>query len=162
MKKTLTLGIIVLGCCLFALAQAGGYYQIPSGSASEYSRDQSRSYKGSSADRFQSYSADDPMAMSANQSAKQKTTVQGCLSQSADGLFMLSDPSGNSYQLNDSSSRLAQLVGKEVRVDGFGLYNSSSSAVPGAISASLATAQQIDVTRVRKIADSCHTRPGSR
>ena len=161
MKKTLTLGTIVLGCCLFALTQTSGYYQLPSGSASGDSRNQSRGHQGSPADQFQSYSGDDPMAMSANQSAKQKTTVQGCLSQSADGLFMLSDPSGNSYQLNDSSSRLAQFVGKEIRVDGFGLYN-SSSAVPGAISASPISAQQIDVSRVRKIADSCHARPGSR
>jgi hypothetical protein len=149
MKKTLTLIIIVLGCCLFALAQTSGYYQFRvRSSASGYSQD--KVYGGSSADPL-------PPAMSANQSA-QKTTVEGCLSQSADGLFMLSDVSGNSYQLNDGTSHLSQFVGKEVRVDGFGLVN-RSGPVPGAMSSgSLWPAQQIDVTRVRKIADRCQRR----
>ena len=159
MKKTLTLGSIVLGCCLFALAQTSGYYQSPSGSSAS-----GRSYQGSSAEQFQSYpsNAADPAAMAANQSASQKTTVQGCLTQSADGMFMLSDASGNSYQLNDSSSRLSQFLGQEIRVDGFGIFTGTTERVPGAMAARPSDlkgpAQQIDVTRVRKIADRCQTR----
>ena len=162
MKKTLTLGIVVLGCCLFALTQTSGYYQLPSGSSAGHSQSQSQSYQGSSADQLQFYpgSTADPPAMSANQSAKQKTTVQGCLAQSREGMFILSDASGRNYQLNDSMSRLSQFVGKEIRVDGFGLFN--GDAVPGAMSLDLSATQQIDVTRVRKIADKCQTRSGNK
>ena len=154
MKKILTLSGIILGCCLFALAQSSSYYRIPPG----------HSHQGS-AEQFQSYS-EEPAAMSANQSASQKTTVQGCLSQSRDGMFILSDSSGTSYQLNDSTSRLSQFVGKEIRVDGFGIFNGTNESAPGAISSGpsglQASAQQIDVTKVRKIADSCQTRSGVR
>ena len=141
MKKTLTLGTFILGCFLAAPAQTSGYYQIPSRAAAGYSQD-----------------AFAPPAMSANQSA-QKTTVEGCLSQSVDGIFILSDAAGSSYQLNDGASRLSQFVGKVIRVDGFGLFNSTSESGPGAMSAEpMGPAQQIDVTRVRKIADRCQKR----
>ena len=159
MKNALTFGIIILGCCISVPAQSSGYYQIPSTSTSEYSHNQAQSYQGNSAEQFQSYSAE-PAAMAANQSAKQKTTVQGCLAQSHEGIFILSDASGRNYQLNDSMSRLSQFVGKEIRVDGFGLFN--GDAAPGAMSLDLSTTQQIEVTRIRKIADKCQTRSGSK
>ncbi len=160
MKKILTLGSIVLACCLFAAAQTSGYSQSPSGSsASGYSQNQtgnSQSFSSNSPDQFNSTA----------ESANQKTTVQGCLSQSADGAFMLSDASGTSYQLNDGSSRLAQFVGKEIRVDGFGLFTGTTDTLPGAMTARSSElkgpVQQIDVTRVRKIADTCQTRSGNK
>jgi hypothetical protein len=148
MKKTLTIGTIVLGCCLLALAQTSSYpNQGPPASFPGNSIDQSGS------------------AVSTNQSSSQKTTVQGCLTQSADGFFLLSDASAKSYQLNDGSSRLAQFVGKEIRVDGFG-FNRNSEPTPGSMSASPSElngpVQQIDVTKVRKVSDRCQTRPGAR
>ena len=158
MKKTLTLGTIVLGCCLVAFAQYSN--QAPSGSStSGYSQDQagpSQSYPSSSADQMQSYPSGSADQSYSEQSANQKTTVQGCLTQSADGNFMLADTSGNVYQLNDSSARLGLFVGQEVRVDGFGIFNSEANLGAMASSANQ-RAQQIDVSRVHKVAESCQS-----
>jgi hypothetical protein len=159
MQKTLTLGTIVLGCCLAVMAQTSSYQkQTPSGSStpdfsSQGQAGQSQSYPSSSADQS------DP----AMQSSNQKTTVQGCLTQSPEGNFMLADASGKQYQLNESSSRLGQFVGQEIRVDGFGIAISESS--PGAMSSATpsgpeelkGSVQQIDVSKVRKVADTCQT-----
>ena len=158
MKKTLTLSSIVLGCSLFALTQTSNYYKIAP----------SQSYQGSSAEQFQSHpsSSKDSATMSANQSASQKTTVQGCLNKSGDGMFILSDASGNSYQLNDSPTILTHFLGEEIRVDGFGIVTGNSEPVPGAMasgpSAAQGSAKQINVTAIRKIADSCGSRFGNR
>jgi hypothetical protein len=60
----------------------------------------------------------------------------------------------------------AQFVGKEIRVDGFGIFTGTIDAFPGSMSGNASApkgpAQQIDVSRVRKIADTCQTRFGNR
>jgi hypothetical protein len=89
-------------------------------------------------------------------SNSQKTTVRGCLSQSSDGNFMLSDNSGNSFQLRGETSQLNSYVGKEVRVDGIAMPSSGISA--GSMASSTSTgssATPFSIGDVHKIADTC-------
>ena len=145
MKKNFRIGTIVLGCCLIAAAQTNSYQnQAPPASVPGSSIDQSAPAMNSS----------------------QKTTVQGCLTQAENGSFLLSDASGNTYLLSDGpASSLGQFVAEEVRVDGFG-SNRSSEAFPGAMAAGpsqlAGSVQQIEVTRINKVANTCKIRPGSR
>jgi hypothetical protein len=95
-------------------------------------------------------------------SNSQTTTVRGCLSQSADGNFMLADSSGNSFQLRGATAQLSNYIGKEVKVNGMAMPNSGSNA--GAMSSSTsstsssgATATQFSVSDVHKVADACPT-----
>jgi hypothetical protein len=130
MKKTLTLGTLLLGCCLAAVAQTGSTpnQTMPSSTASN----------------------------------SQATTVQGCLSQSSEGDFMLADNSGNNFQLRGDTSQLNSYIGKEVRVKGIAMTNSGSPA--GAMSSSTSSsgsssgaATQFSVSNVQKVADTCAT-----
>jgi hypothetical protein len=158
MFKTLTLGTLFLGCCLAAAAQTGS--MTPQGS-STFPQDQTGQTPSNPA------SATDPSAFppdrnaygqgSSQASMAQKTTVQGCLSRSADGNFLLADKSGNSFQLNGDKSQLSSLIGNEIRVDGTA---ASMEANPGAIAAPSSSsgpgsATQISVSKVRKVADTC-------
>jgi len=167
MKKILILGTLLLGCCLAAVAQTGSSTnQDQQGAApSAYSQDQTVQTPSEQAPSAQPPDSNAPeQSMQAAPTAtSQIATVQGCLSQSADG-FMLSDNLGNNYQLGGDTSQLASLTGKEVQVSGMTISNGAPS--PGAMSSdnadsagSAAGAQgsnaQISVTKVRKIADVC-------
>jgi hypothetical protein len=176
MKKILTLGTLLLGCCL-AVAQTGNYpNQTPQGAApSAYPQDQTgqpQSNQAGPADpsalppdsNAPGQAAQDQAAAPANQTAtSQITTVEGCLSQSA-GSFMLADNSGNNYQLSGDTSQLASLVGMEIQVNGVAKSSSASgqsSIDPGAMSSDSAASAspgafaQIEVSKVRKIANVC-------
>lgn len=116
MKKLLTIGTLLLGCCLAA-------------------------------------------AQTATQAGNtQAITVQGCLSQSPDGAFMLADNAGDLFQLLGDTSQLNTFIGKQVRVQGMPMNN--SAADPNAMAADTAdastgVAQQFTVSSAYKVADSC-------
>ena len=166
MKKILTLGTLLLGCCLMAFAQTGSSQnQTPQGAApSAYPQVQTPSEQVAPANP----AAMPPDTGAGGQAPQQQAappaaasqiaTVQGCLSQSADG-FMLADNLGNNYQLGGDTSKLAGLIGKEVQVTGMTISNGASD--PGSMSSDDASSAapeeyaQISVSKVRKIADVC-------
>ncbi len=85
----------------------------------------------------------------------QVTTIEGCLSQSPDGNFMIADSSGNSFQLRGDTAKLNQNLGKQVRVDGMATPNSGSNTGSMSSGSSQATATQFHVSDVHKVADTC-------
>jgi hypothetical protein len=167
MKKILTLGTLLLGCCLAVVAQTGSTpNQAPQGAApSAYPQVQTPSEQASPANpsalppdsNAPGQATQEKAADPAKQTAtSQITTVQGCLSQSADG-FMLADKLGKNYQLGGNTSQLAGLVGKEIQVTGRTISNGSA---PGSMSSDSSAEPagalaQISVSKVRKIADVC-------
>jgi hypothetical protein len=99
--------------------------------------------------------------------SSQMTTIQGCLSQSQSGSFMLADNSGNSFQLRGDTAKLASYIGNEVKVDGIAMTSGTSagamSSPSSTDSGSLAgTATQFNVNSVHKLADTCTTASNSR
>jgi hypothetical protein len=158
MKTTLTLGTILLGCSLVAFGQSSsssatssdqssgaGYSQGATGTSSSGSAQTSGSEKTG-----QTGSMEQGTAMSANQGqAASKTSLRGCLTQAADGNYMLAETSGNTIQLAGDTSQLKQFVGQEVRVEG-----SSSGQAPGAMAAP-GEQQQFSVSKVHKISGTC-------
>jgi hypothetical protein len=163
MYKTLTLGTLLLGCCLAAAAQTSNTPNPTPQGASTFPQDQTGQTPSNPA------SPADPKALPPDASAPapstsgsmaQKTTVQGCLAQSADGNFILSDKSGNSFQLSGDTSQLSSYVGNEIRVDGTAMNGeagpgSMSSPVASSPAGSSESARQISVTGVRKVSDTC-------
>jgi hypothetical protein len=115
-------------------------------------------------------------------SSASEMTIQGCLSGSA-GSFTLTDTAGKSYQLQGDTSKLTDLVGKQVSMKGTqtatasaktpsggtasantdqsGSTASSSAAKPSDnaadSSASASASIQFNVTSVEKLSDSCTT-----
>jgi hypothetical protein len=144
MKKILTLGAVLLGCCLFAAAQTG-------------------------------YQNEAPLATLDKNQAMSQTTVRGCLSQSADGTFLLAADSGLSYQLVGDEAKLGRLVGDEIRVHGSAsnitaLPNGAAepnpmeqaSNTPDAMALPAGSITHIKVGRVKRIADHCPSDSGVR
>jgi hypothetical protein len=169
MQKILTIGTIVLGCCLAGVAQAGSSSNENQG-ATQPNYSQGEAGQTQQANPGQTEQAvpgnSEAQSNSAQQSANQKATVQGCLSQSPEGNFMLADAAGNQFQLKGSSD-LNQFVGQEIRVDGTESAIGSSS--PGAMSEAPAgsselkgSVQQITVNKITKVADTCQTSSGSK
>jgi len=143
-KQILTLGTLLLGCCLAAVAQT----------ATDPERNQSGEAPANPATAGQSISG-----QSANPAdSSQATTLRGCLSQSSDGNFMLADNSGNNFQLRGDTSQLSIYIGKEVQVHGIGINSSGTNA--GAMSSdatgtSAGIAKQFTVNDVHKVSDTC-------
>ena len=140
MKKSLTLGMLLLGCCLAAIAQTNQPTFNPLAPP-------------------QNSSASAPMVRA--------TTAQGCLTQSADGNFMLADASGTNFQLRGDSSQLSSYIGNEVRVDGTPVGDSAtagsmSSPTSSDSSASSSTPRQFNVTNIHKISGTCATLPSAK
>jgi hypothetical protein len=161
MKKTLTLGTLLLGCCLAAVAQTPIFSQIgqtPWNPATPVDRS---TFPPDTKAPGQSES-------SSQASNSQATTVEGCLSQSPEGNFMLAEDSGSNFQLHGDTLRLKGYIGKEVQVEGTATSNSgapasamasptssdSSGSSPGA-------ATQFNVSKVHKVADTCVTGSGT-
>jgi hypothetical protein len=133
-KKILTLGTLLLGCCLAAAAQS----QTPS--------NPTRNQGGEAA-------ANPPAA---GDTISGTDWARGCLSQSSDGNFMLADSNGNNFQLRGDTSKLNSYIGKEVQVHGSALSNSGMNADAMSSDASAAgSAKQFTVSGVRKLADTC-------
>jgi hypothetical protein len=166
MKKSLTLGTLLLGCCLAVVAQTG---QPPAASTpSTFPQDQTGQIPSNPA------TPSNPSALppdtsatgqrssdSTEPSSANATTAQGCLSQSSDGNFILADASGKQFQLHGDTSQLASYIGNEVRVDGTSMtgnatgassMSSSTSSDPASASSSAA---QFRVTEIHKLSDAC-------
>ena len=177
MRKILTLGTILLGCCLAVVAQTN-YSDQGSSESDQAQPSQAQPGQAQPGDMEQAQPSEQPgqsqapeatepsteQSNSALQSENQKTTIQGCLTQSPEGNFMLADAAGNAYQLNDSAQRLGQFVGQEIRVSGF--ESAAGEGNPGAMSEAPPSSpqlqgqiQQINVSKVHKVADTCQSSP---
>lgn len=162
MKHTLTLGTFFLGCCLAAFGQTSG-----SSAGQEYPSQQNQNGTGNSQqDQYGAPQSQGDQTMQASPSSSDtgqmqssnKTSLQGCLTQSADGNFMIADASGN-FQLTGDTARLGKFVGQEVRVDGV----QSGQASPGSMAASPSEQgqQQFSVSKVHKISSTCAPKTGT-
>jgi len=87
-------------------------------------------------------------------------TIQGCLSQGANG-FTLADASGTSYNLTGDTSKLSSHVGEQVEVKGTPSSSAASStnpsSNPSAAAPSSSAGQNFDVKSVKRISKSCST-----
>jgi hypothetical protein len=101
--------------------------------------------------------AANPSETSSQQASNQPSTLEGCLSQSSDGGFMLADASGNNYQLRGDTTHLNAYLGKQIRVEGMAIPNTGTSA--GAMATSSGSSSggtnQFSVNHVHKVADTC-------
>lgn len=166
MKKILTLGTLLLGCCLAAAAQTGSTpnQMPPSSTPSTFPQDQTgQTPSNPVTPAAPSAIPPDSSAPGTQASNSQASTIQGCLNQSADGSFMLADNAGNSYQLQGDSTQLATHLGEEVQVQG--IAESTSAAPAGAMSSPTSNsassgsptvaATQFSVRNVHRVADNC-------
>jgi len=171
MKKSLTLGTLLLGCCLAVVAQTG---QPPAASTpSTFPQDQTGQTPSNPATPSNpsalppDTNASGQMSPDSTQDPTQAssalaTTAQGCLSQSSDGNFILADASGKQLQLHGDTSQLASYIGNEVRVDGTsmtgnatGASSMSSSTSSDPASSASSSAGQFRVTEIHKLSDAC-------
>jgi hypothetical protein len=179
MKKTLTLGTVLLGCCLGAAAQMGSTpNQMPQPSTPPtFPQDQTGQIPSNptrpadpsaippdttAPGQMTHDHASDPVS----QASSSQTSIQGCLSQSSDGSFLLADNSGNSFQLRGETVQLGSYIGKEVKVDGIAVPNSGSTAGAMAsptsstsLPAASGTTAQFSVSDVHKVAEACTIAP---
>jgi hypothetical protein len=169
MKNALTLGTLLLGCCLAATAQTGSTpnQTPPISTPSTFPQDQTGQIPSNPANPADP-SAIPPDTNAPGQvthdhagdqaSSSQETTIQGCLSRSSQGNFMLADNSGTQFQLRGDTSKLNSYVGKEVKVDGMAMSGgSNTSAMSSASGSSMGTSTQFTVSDVHKVADACTT-----
>ena len=168
MKKSLSLGTFVLGCCMAAAAQMGSTpNQTPSASTPPTFPQDQTGMTPSNPTTPADPSAIPPDTSASghrNQTADQgssnssQASIVGCLSRGSDGSFMLADSSGISFQLQGMSAQLGDFVGKQVRVEG-----TSVTKTPGAMSSSSSTdssgassgAKKLTVSNIHKVSDTC-------
>lgn len=169
MMKSLSIGILILGCCLAAVAQMGSTpnQTPPASTPSTFPQDQTgqtpaNPTQPSDPSAIPPDISARPIAAQSSQASNFQTSVQGCLSLSSDGNFTLADNSGTRYQLRGDSSQLGAFVGTMIAVDGTittssgsagAMASPTSSDSPG----SPASGRQLSVSNVRKISDSCAT-----
>jgi hypothetical protein len=191
MKKTLALGTLILCCCLVAVAQTGSTpnQTPPASTPSTFPQDQT-GQNPANPDPPSGPSAIPPDTSAEGQEQSSGTdanqasnshpaTVEGCLSQSSDGDFMLAGNAGIRYHLHGESGQLSSYLGNQIQVDGTtaginvndsaagdSAANSASSAGSMASStesggasngttSSTGTTTQINVVSVHKLADTC-------
>lgn len=162
--KTLTLGTLMLCCCMAGFAQMrNSQTQPPAASTpSTFPQDQTGQPSPATPSNPSNPSAMPPDTSASGQTAQtsnsQATTVVGCLSQSSDGDFMIADDSGNRYQLRGDTSKLSSFIGNEIRVDGVAMSNSASNTGSMASSSndlSAGSATQLNVGTIHKISETC-------
>jgi hypothetical protein len=170
MKKVLSLGTIVLGCCLVAAAQTGSTpnQTPPMSTPSTFPQDQtgqtpSNPASPSNPSALPPDTSASPMGETADQaSASSQASILGCLSRGSDGRFMLADNSGNNFQLRGDTSKLSGFVGNQVRIDGTtassraGAMSSPSST--DSSSSSAGATKQLNVSSVHKLSETCTTK----
>jgi len=147
MKKTLTLGTLLLGCCLAAAAQApGAQSQTPPAATPT--------------DQGAIPSSQNTPDQAAQPGSSQVTTIQGCLSKSSDGNFVLAENSGDSFRLQGDTAKLESYIGKQVKLEGMVI---TSDTTAGAMSSNTSpdsgspagAAKQFNVNNVHKVANTC-------
>lgn len=168
MKKSFTLGTLLLGCCLAAVAQTN---QTPPEASTPPTFPQDQTGQSPSNPAIPSnpsqlppdtsasapdYSSDSPDA-----ARGPAITAQGCLSQASDGNFILAESSGTQFRLHGDTSLLAAFIGTEVRVDGVPMTGDASNA--GSMSSSTSSdsdspttsGTQLTVTEIHKLSETC-------
>lgn len=78
------------------------------------------------------------------------TTVEGCLSSSG-GNYMLTDKSGQVYQLTGDTAKLNEHIGHEMKITG----TTSSAKASGESSGAMGAKETIDVTSFKHISKTC-------
>lgn len=83
-------------------------------------------------------------------------TIEGCLRQVSEGNFVIVQTSGKSYQLSGDTSKLAGMIGTEIRV--FGFLMAGDVSLPGAMASRTDSdsGEQISVSEASKIAETCY------
>lgn len=158
MKKSLIVGALLLCCSLIAAAQMGSTpSQSGSQSATPSTFPQDQTGQSPSNPSTPSNPSAMPPDSSATGSNAQVSSVEGCLSQSPDGGFILADAMGNSYMLRGDTTELSSYLGKDVRVDGMAIPKSNAGSMASSSSAEASSTQQFSVQHARKIADNCST-----
>lgn len=168
MKKVLTFGTLLLGCCLAATAQTTPNQTPPVSTPPTFPQDQTG--QASPADRSAippdtnapETTSGEAAGRQTQMPSSQMTSLQGCLSQSQAGNFILADISGNSFQLSGDTAKLAGYIGNQVKVDGIALparpgTGSMSSPASTDSGSSPGTAAEFSVSKIHKMADSCAT-----
>lgn len=168
MKKTLTLGTLMLGCCLAAVAQTGSTpnQNPPMTTPSTFPQDQTGQSPSNPVNPADPSALPPdtraPGSMSHDHTGERPvsappTSLVGCLSQSSEGNFILADSSGKNFRLRGDASQLNSLIGKQVRVDG--IATNSDSHAAGSMSSNSASdpssESAFSVSNVHKLADAC-------
>lgn len=159
MRKSLSIGTLVLSCCLGAAAQMGSTpNQIPPASTPPTFPQEQTGQSPTNPSAMPPDTSAPPTADRSSQASNSQTSVQGCLSRGSNG-FVLADNSGTSYQLRGDSSQLGDFVGTMVAVDGTITSSDSAGAMASQPSSnSLDSAgRQLSVSHIRKISASCAT-----
>jgi len=148
-KNLLTLGVLVLGGCLAAMAQS----ETPSNPTRNQSGEAGANLPASG----QGISGQSSTQAAPQVDSSQASTLRGCLSQSSDGNFMLADSSGNNFQLHGDATQLDSFIGKEIQVKGSSLNSSGSSAdaMASDTGGAAGAAKQFTVSDVHKVGDTC-------
>ncbi|HXZ79730.1 MAG TPA: hypothetical protein VEG30_07360 [Terriglobales bacterium] len=108
----------------------------------------------------QTGSSQSPSTAGSSGSSGSEQTVKGCLSGSS-GNYMLTDSSGNSWQLSGDTSKLADHVGHEIEVKGSttsasSTTSSGASGSAGMSGQSSSSAQKtLNVSSVKHISKTC-------
>ena len=140
-KKILLLTVILLLSATWVVAQNSTTPTAPSGNnAPSGSSDQ---MGGQNSQGMGSQGSQDTGSMG------NETQIEGCLSGSS-GSYMLTDASGQTWQLQGSASQLSKHVGESVRIDG-----TPSGAASSGTSNSGAVGQNFSVSKVRKVSSTC-------
>ena len=141
MAKTILLTLILLGSSAWMVAQSSP-------------TSPSDAPQGSGGTTGQATSGDQHSGMNGNE-----TTIKGCLTSSGSN-YVLTDSSGMHYQLQGSTSKLSSHVNQQVQVRGTssGAGSETSTGTQGTGTATTRGAnstQPFNVSKVKKIADSC-------
>jgi hypothetical protein len=164
MKKGLTFGTLLLGCYLAASAQLrstvpGAENQTPPQSTAPI---HSQEPLPSTVPGAENQTPLQPSDQATLPSSSHMTSLQGCLSQSQAGNFVLADISGNSFQLSGNTAKLAGYIGNQVKVDGIALparsgAGSMSSPASTDSGSSSGTTAEFSVSKIHKMAGLCAT-----
>lgn len=142
MKHLLLLSVLLLGCAWVAAQDTTTPSQPPSSGSSQAGSSQSGS--ASSSQTGGSESASGQMSAGSH-----KNAVEGCLSGS-DGKYTLTDKQGTTYQLTGDTSKLAEHVGHEVKING-------SAGAGSATSASAGASQTLEVKSIKHVSKTCQS-----
>jgi uncharacterized protein DUF5818 len=139
-KKTLLLTVILLLSATWVVAQTSTHPTPPSGNNAPTPPGTSDQMGGQSSQGMGNQGAN-------SQNMGNETQMEGCLAGSS-GSYTLTDASGTAWQLQGDDSQLSKHVGQQVRISG-------TSASPAAAGSGGAGGQMFNVTKVRKVANTC-------